>query len=293
MHILITGGTGFIGRQLVSALLPAHRITILTRNPNRYSSTDKNPSYLGSLAELTELNQYDAVINLAGEPIIGHRWSEQQKQQLCHSRWDITEQLSNLIQRSSQPPKVFISASAIGYYGCHDDKPLDEQGAVKPDFCHNLCQRWESLALATTNTRVCIVRTGIVLGPSGGALAKMLLPFKLGLGGPIGNGKQGMSWIHQQDMVALLLFLLHTDSANGVYNATAPTPVSNREFSQALGHALHRPAILPTPTLMLQLMLGESALLLTHGQYVVPARALAAGFQFQFPTLDAALADLC
>lgn len=302
MKILITGGTGFIGRQLVNALSADNDITILTRSAGKaHLELGRQHRLLGNLSALSSLDGFDAVINLAGEPIADKRWTLEQKQKICHSRWDITARLSQLFNASQHPPSVFISGSAIGIYGNHDDHTLIDEtfdlaqhnDASHTDFAHRVCTRWEALALEAANsTRVCIVRIGLVLGLNGGALKKMLLPFKMGGGGIIGSGKQGMSWIHQADLVGLILFLLHNDKCSGIFNGTAPNPVSNKDFTKALGKALHRPTFLPMPAMALNIALGELSQLLLEGQYVYPNRALEAGYQFTYPQLSEALAAL-
>lgn len=294
MNILITGASGFIGRQLVERLAPHHQLTLLTRSVQPTQRILGNQHhYLESLDALSDLNHIDAIVNLAGEPIVAKRWSKNQKQRICDSRWDITARLTQLIQQSSNPPKIMVSGSAVGYYGRHDDKLLDESSGAHVEFSHDICRKWEQEALNanTEHTRVCIIRIGIVLG-KGGALEKMLPPFKLGLGGPIGHGRQGMSWIHVQDLISLIDFLLTQEHCKGVFNATAPNPVSNAVFTKALGKALNRPALITTPPLALRLAMGEMSELLTEGQFVYPKRALEAGFQFQFSDLDNALTDV-
>jgi len=303
MNILITGASGFIGHQLVRALESKHQLSLLSRHPAQ--ARDKLGSqhqYLASLDHLTELDNFDAVINLAGEPIAGKRWSEEQKQLICDSRWNITARLSKLIARSKNPPWAFISASAIGRYGQQGPIPIDESYFDEPksnqsgdiEFTQTVCLKWEDLALSakSDDTRVCIVAIGLVLGLGGGALPKMLPAFKLGLGGPIASGEQGMSWIHQQDLISLFVYLLEHGECSGVYNATSPNPVSNKDFTTRLGTALSRPAIIPMPSFVLNLALGEMAELLTQGQYVIPKRALDAGFTFQYPKLDEALTEI-
>lgn len=294
MNILITGASGFIGRQLVERLAPHHQLTLLTRSVQQTQRILGNQHhYHESLDALSDLNHIDAIVNLAGEPIVAKRWSKNQKQRICDSRWDITARLTQLIQQSSNPPKIMVSGSAVGYYGRHDDKLLDESSGAHVEFSHDICRKWEQEALNanTEQTRVCIIRIGIVLG-KGGALEKMLPPFKLGLGGPIGHGRQGMSWIHVQDLISLIDFLLSQEHCKGVFNATAPNPVSNAVFTKALGKALNRPALITTPPLALRLAMGEMSELLTEGQFVYPKRALEAGFQFQFSDLDNALTDV-
>lgn len=293
MKMLITGASGFIGQALVAHLANRHQLLLLTRHPaTSRQLLGPQHQYLSSLDDIDDLNHIDAVINLAGEPIIAKRWSTQQKQRICDSRWNITARLSQLILQSSNPPQVMISGSAIGFYGSQGATPIDEKAAPQLEFSHEICQEWERLALkAASKTRVCILRTGIVLG-HGGALAKMLPAFNLGLGGPIGHGRQGMSWIHLHDIVALIDFLLCHQQCHGIFNATAPHPVSNAEFAKTLGKVLNRPAFITVPALALRLAMGEMAVLLTEGQFVLPKHALDAGFSFRFSQLEPALKDL-
>ncbi|UCX05103.1 TIGR01777 family oxidoreductase [Shewanella glacialimarina] len=294
MNILITGATGFVGKHLV-AKLTEHKLTVLSRDINHAAKVlGTHHTFIEDISQLSHLNNFDAVINLAGEPIVAKRWTKNQKIRICHSRWDITQNLSQLIASSQHPPKTFISASAIGYYGRQGQEPVDEHSQFHDEFSHQICQKWEQLALEadSSTTRVCIPRIGIVLGKNGGALSKMLPPFKLGLGGPIGKGKQGMSWIHQDDLVALIIWMLTTPTTRGIYNATAPNPVSNAEFSSALGKALNRPAKIIAPPLALRLAMGEMSELLTEGQYVLPSHALSEGFTFKFTDVNSALAAI-
>lgn len=296
MKILITGGTGFIGRRLVAHLKVQHEVMVLTRQGSRaYDLLGHDVKLLDNLDRLDDLNDVDIVINLAGEPIAAGRWSEPRKQLLCNSRWLLTEQLVDLIKLSSNPPRLLLNASAIGWYGRQGDEPLDE-GCSQPhdEFTHRLCQQWEQLALQARSpqTRVCILRIGLVLGPDGGALPKLLPPYRLGLGGPVGSGRQIMSWIHIQDLVRALLFLLEHDECDGIFNGTAPQPVDNRTFSQSLARSLHRPHLLCVPAGALRLLMGESADLLLTGQHVQPTRLQQAGFHFTYPELPQALDDL-
>ncbi|SHH37781.1 TIGR01777 family oxidoreductase [Ferrimonas marina] len=294
MQILITGATGFIGSTLV-ARLSGHRLTILSRDPQRaQQQLGDQHRYLRALATLTDLNEYDAVINLAGEPIASGRWTASKKRAICDSRWEITKKLAALLENSTEPPKVWLNASAIGIYGPRDATPVDESTTLLPlDFAAQVCEHWETFAKRVEqHTRLCIIRIGLVLHPEGGALKKMLPPFRLGLGGPIGNGAQMMSWIHRDDLIGLMLHLLEHDSAAGIFNGTAPNPVSNRDFSSALGKALGRPAILPAPAWAMKAALGEMSELLLTGQAVLPRAVEASGYQFQYPELEAALANL-
>ncbi|WP_240221941.1 TIGR01777 family oxidoreductase [Rheinheimera hassiensis] len=295
MHILLTGGTGLIGSALVKQWLNQHTLVVLTRDPARaLQRLGPEVSTVQSLQQV-DFNQIDAVINLAGEPIVGKRWSHAQKRLLCESRWTITEQLVAAIKAASSPPSVLISGSAIGIYGRQQQQFIDEDyQPFYAEFSSELCQRWEQLALKaqSENTRVCLLRTGIVLANEGGALQKMLPPFKLGLGGRIGTGEQYMSWVHLQDMLRLTDFLLQHPTLTGAFNATAPNPVTNAEFSQQLASVLHRPALLPMPTFVLKLMLGEMADLLLTGQRVIPAKLQHAGFTFNYTQLHDALEAL-
>ncbi|MFM5463929.1 TIGR01777 family oxidoreductase [Aeromonas simiae] len=295
MKILITGGTGFIGREVVTRLAQ-HRLVILTRHPQQAKALlGEEHSFIDNLDRLDNLDGFDAVINLAGEPIADQRWSEARKQLLCDSRWLLTEQLVDLFRLSGQPPRVLINASAVGWYGRQGPEPIDERCQTPHlEFTHQLCQRWEALAMEaqSQHTRVCLLRIGIVLGKEGGALVKMLPAYRLGLGGPMGSGEQMMSWIHRQDLVRAILFLLEHEQCHGVYNGTAPQPVSNRAFSKTLAAILHRPHLLSVPAPLLRLVMGEASDLLLTGQTVVPTRLLEAGFHFDYPHLPEALSSL-
>lgn len=295
MKILLTGGTGLIGSALYKKLHGQHQITVLTRNPNKaYDKLGKDTQTLTSLDKLTDLNDFDAVINLAGEPIADKRWTAQQKQRIEQSRFQITEQLVKLFSNSATPPGVLISGSAMGYYGRQGKTPVTEdKHQVHDEFSHRLCAQWEAIALQAQSeqTRVCLSRTGLVLAKQGGALAKMALPFKLGLGGPIGNGEQMMSWIYLDDMVDALIFLLQQDNAQGPFNLTAPQPVSNNEFSRTLASVLHRPCVFRVPAFVMKGLLGEMADMILTGQAVLPQRLEEAGFEFQHRQLQGALQD--
>ncbi|NRD73640.1 TIGR01777 family protein [Shewanella sp. VB17] len=300
MKILITGGNGFIGHQVVKALESHHQLCILSRSPAQArEKLGTQHHYKNSLHDLSHLNDFDAVINLAGEPIANKRWSAHQKNTICQTRWQLTDRLSELIKLSQTPPSIFINASAIGIYGNIAEQRVDETLTLQEpngteDFPHLVCKQWEELALnaSSEHTRVCVIRIGLVLGLSGGALPKMLPAFKLGLGGTIASGKQGMSWIHQEDVIALIDFLINNDTCSGIFNATAPHPVSNQEFSNTLASVLSRPSLLPMPAIILNILLGEMAQLLTQGQYVMPTRLIDAGYTFKYPQLSYALADI-
>ncbi|PSU17267.1 TIGR01777 family oxidoreductase [Photobacterium kishitanii] len=294
MNILVTGATGLIGKALLPHL-NHDAITVLSRNPTRaYQSLGHHIHAIDSLDNLENLDQFDVVINLAGEPIMGKRWSDNQKSIIQHSRWDLTQQLVDKINNGTNPPHTFISGSAVGIYGDNQDKSIDETTPITindNDFSQQVCLRWEQIALQaqSTQTRVCILRTGIVLTKQGGALAKMLLPYQLGLGGKIGAGNQYFPWIHLHDMIKGILFVLNHADAQGVFNFTAPNPVTNKVFSQTLATTLKRPHFLCTPAWVLKLGLGESSQLLLDGQRALPNKLLAEGFHFSFPSIEQAL----
>lgn len=303
MLIAIAGGTGFLGQPLATALAAeGHAIVVLTRNSTpRHAGSPPSP---GSLAHVEwrpdgradswsrALEGAAAVINLAGESLASRRWSSAQKVRIVESRRNATTSLVTAIGSLRKPPAVFVSASAIGYYGDRGDEILTEQSAPGSDFLSNLAVEWERHALQAESpqTRVALVRTGIVLDPHGGALARMVVPFKAFVGGPLGSGRQYMSWIHRGDWLALLRWMITNESAAGPINATAPTPVTNAEFSKQLGRALGRPSLLPAPAFALRVLLGEMAdPLLLASQRVLPARAESLGFQFSYPQLGPAL----
>lgn len=292
MKILITGGTGLIGSNLIPLLRP-NDIAVYTRNVAMAEQIlGHKIHYLSSLAHLSDLNDYQVVINLAGEPIVGKKWTADQKHEIEQSRWSITERIVDLIRSSDHPPELLISGSAIGYYGPQDDKIIDESFAdPSDDFGHQLCERWEQLArkAESPKTRVCIVRTGVVLTKRGGALDKMLTPFRFGLGGPIGRGDQYFSWIHLEDMLRGLVHLIVNPDCRGTYNFTGPIPVTNYQFSHALARALKRPCFFKLPESVLRFTMGESADLLLYGQRVIPKRLLESGYNFIYPDINTAL----
>lgn len=296
MHILLTGGTGFIGQHLVAKLAKQHQVTVLSRDTARAKRIlPAGVSVTSSLNDITDFSQLDAIINLAGEPIADKRWTKKQKQRIENSRWKLTQALVARINQCDRPPSVFISGSAIGYYGRQGSNTVTErEHTIHHEFSHELCARWESIAMEaqSPHTRVCLLRTGIVLGRGFGALKKMELPFLLGLGGKIGSGKQMMSWIHIQDMVNAILWLLTNPSSHGAYNVTAPNPVNNATFVKALGLTLHRPTLLSVPAFALQLLMGESAELLLTGQKVIPQRLKEEGFRFGFPEINHAFSEI-
>lgn len=296
MRILVTGGTGFLGGLLCQDLGGGGaRLVILSRRPDCVRDRcGLGVTAITSLSELASSDAFDVIINLAGEPIIGPRWTDARKKLLWDSRVRLTQSLIDYIARAEKKPKVLVSGSAVGFYGDQDDLVLDEASGHADDFGHRLCDAWESAALRAVDygVRVCIVRTGLVLGAGGGFLARMLLPFRLGLGGRIGNGKQWMSWIHACDYVAAIRCLIESPDMSGIFNVTSPNPVTNRDFTETLSRILHCPACFAVPAWVLKLLMGkELSGLLLGGQRVMPARLTASGFRFNFPDLEMALRD--
>lgn len=295
MRILITGATGLVGSALVQLWHTEHQLIALSRNvANARQSLPANVAIVSSLAEV-DFNQLDVLVNLAGEPIAAKRWSESQKQRICQSRWALTEQLVSCIQAAQTPPHTLLNASAVGFYGRQSEAVIDESyQSYYPEFSHDICARWENLAnrAKSAQTRVCILRIGIVLAAQGGALQKMLPAFKLGLGGVIGSGQQYMSWIHLDDLLAAMNYLLLQPQLNGVFNATAPMAVSNKQWTKLLAERLGKPALLPMPAMLLKLLFGELSDLLLFGQNVYPQRLLDAGFVFKHNQLRLALQSL-
>lgn len=293
MRILITGASGFIGRYLVRLLRTEHDLLLVSRQPEltaRQLAVDN--SKVIQLEQLHSLNNVDAIINLAGESLAAKRWSIEQKRRISESRWVITAELLEKLKQSTPAPRVWINASAIGFYGAHGTEPLDESYIPSHgDFSYRVCAHWEELAQKASDyhCRVCIMRIGLVLGRQGGALAKMLPAYWLGLGGPLGTGKQMVSWITRADLADAIRFLLEHPECQGVYNATSPHPVNNETFSATLAAVLHRPHFLRTPGWLLKILLGEMAGLLLTGQNVQPKRLLEAGFQFRYPELPEAM----
>lgn len=298
MNIVVTGGTGFIGGALCRSLVgEGHRISILTRRPGQVSRpTDEHLKSVPWNARDTGpweqiLEGADAVINLAGAPIAEARWTDARKQLITDSRVLTTRLLVRAMSQRSSKPATFISASGIGYYGASDDRRLDEGAPRGQGFLADLCLAWEGEALraAEFGTRVVIVRTGMVLEQDGGALPKMLLPYRFFAGGPIMPGSQWVSWIHRRDHIGLIQWALTTPTVSGPINAVAPEPVTMNTFCEVLGRVLHRPSWLPVPIFSLKILLGELGTLLTTGQRVIPAKAIAEGYTFHYPTLEPAL----
>lgn len=298
MHIVVAGGTGFIGRALCKSLLQqGHRVTVLTRRKAE-ASTQLGPpvsviEWIGEDRALWEqsLDGADAVINLAGTPIADGRWTDARKRVLTESRVVTTRLLVEAMSRRSSKARILINASGIGYYGTGDDRILDEGAVRGQGFLADLCLAWETEAMraAEFGTRVVLLRTGMVLEQDGGALPKMLFLFRLCAGGPIMPGTQWVSWIHRRDHVGLITWALTKSDVSGPVNAVAPEPVTMKTFCEILGRVLHRPSWLPVPGFALQLLLGELGTLMTTGQRVSPSKADSGGYRFQYPALESAL----
>ena len=290
MRILITGGTGFIGTPLTKELRKAgHEVMITTRR----KSTEKEKLTWSppDLIPPDVISEIDAIINLAGEPIAPQRWTEARKKLILSSRINTTRALVRSIENSDKKPKVFISASAIGYYGPHDEEPVNEEASPSSDYLASVCLKWEAEAqkAEALGLRVVRVRIGGVLEADGGLLVQMVGPFKNFAGGPIGSGKQWFSWIHRDDVVGIIKYAIENDSVSGPVNLTAPNPVTNKEFSNALGKALNRPSLINVPAFAVRLVLGELASVLLTGQKVIPEKALEAGYKFKYPEVNEAL----
>jgi uncharacterized protein len=277
MDVAVTGASGFIGRRAIELLKARGHAT--------------RPVSLRSAPSPGQLSGCDAVVHLAGEPV-GQRWTAAAKKRIQDSRVEGTRALLTALRE--HPPNVLVSASAVGYYGSRGDEILTEQSPPASDFLGQVTAAWEHEALEAEKlgTRVVRLRIGVVLGPGGGALQKMLLPFRMGLGGRLGGGAQWMSWIHLEDLCQMILFALGESTLRGVFNATSPHPVTNADFTRALGRAAHRPAVIPVPAFALRLLLGEMSEILLASQRVVPEAALRAGFEFRYPEIGAALIQI-
>jgi uncharacterized protein (TIGR01777 family) len=296
MQIVITGARGFIGSALCAALLErGHGLTLLTRGSPRDANTGTKRWLHWTPGALREwdaaLDGVDGVINLAGEPIAERRWTEAQRRRIEKSRIDATHSLVQACAKAKQKPHFLINASAVGYYGAHGDETITEASAPGKDFLSALCRDWEEEAKKAEELgmRVVLLRIGVVLGPGGGALAKMARPFRFFVGGSIGSGQQWMSWIHREDLVGLILHLIGRTEIHGAVNATTPNPARNKEFSKALGKVMGRPCWAPVPGLALKIVFGDMAEMLLTGQRVVPVAAEKSGFRFRYPELQGAL----
>ena len=287
MRVLVTGGTGFIGAALCHALTGAgHAVTVVTRDPAHIAA-----AAIGWERVSAAVRETDALVNLAGEPLGSRRWSVRQKELIRQSRVLATRTLVDAIAGAEPRPRVLVNASAVGYYGPRDDEPLDESAGPGAGFLADVCRAWEQEALRAEDLgpRVVRLRLGVVLAADGGALARMLPPFRAFVGGPIGSGRQWMSWIHRDDVTGIVVDALANDGYHGPVNATAPQPVTNRDFAKLLGRTLARPVWLPTPAFALRLALGEMAELLLSGQRVLPGIAERLAYQWRYPELSGAL----
>jgi uncharacterized protein (TIGR01777 family) len=298
MKIVIAGASGFLGRPLSAAfaadgadVVALTRGNASSRPPDRARPVHWAPNgATGSWA--AEIDGAAAVVNLAGESIAAKRWSAEQKRRILESRVNATHSLVEAVRAATAPPPVFVSGSAVGYYGARGDELVTEETPAGSDFLASVCVRWEAEAqrASSPRTRVVCIRTGLVLEKDGGALPQMLPPFKLGAGGPLGSGRQYWPWIHRQDWIDLVRWTVQTPAVSGPVNATAPNPVTNKAFARSLGRALHRPAFMPAPAFALRLMLGEMAdALLLAGQRAIPAKAARLGSTFRYSDLDATL----
>lgn len=296
MNILLSGGTGLIGQALCRHWLrQGHHLWVWSRSPQDVAQRcGEQVTGVGTLDELDQI-RLDAVINLAGAPIADRHWTRSRRALLWNSRIRLTDQLVEWLSQREQKPAVLLSGSAVGWYGDGGERQLSEgDRPVTEDFASQLCAAWEEAALRAEalGMRVALIRTGLVLAPRGGFLQRLRPLFALGLGGRQGSGRQWMPWIHLDDQIALIDFLLKQADASGPYNACAPKPVRNADFARALGKSLGRPAVLPVPALALKIGLGDLSGLVLGGQRAVPSRLQAAGFRFRFDSLDEALADL-
>ncbi len=295
MKILITGGSGFVGQLLCQRLIESgHQPLVVSRSPEKAAKVLPESTEVRASVRDFAADSPEAIVNLAGEPIAEGRWTEAKKKALVDSRVNITRELVEFCSSQDQPPAVMVSASAMGYYGDQGDRDVTEETEPHDEFAHQLCRRWEAEAQKAEEfgVRVAILRIGLVLDAGGGMLAKTTTPFKLGLGGKLGDGRQYMPWIHREDMVGMILFLLQNEELSGPFNASAPNPVTNAEFTRELGRALKRPTVLPAPAPALKLVFGEMSRLLLTGAKMLPARMEEAGFKFRYRELDQALAAI-
>lgn len=303
MKVAVTGATGFVGHRLVERLqAEGHQVVVFSRNSDRAAKVFPKTAFPAvEIVPYTSttagdwqqvISGCDGVVNLAGEPI-SERWTPAHKQSILESRKLGTQRIVEAIAQANPKPQVLVNASAIGYYGTSETATFDESSNPGNDFLAEVCKAWESEAqkVKDAGVRLVILRFGIVLG-MGGAIAKMLPPFKLFAGGPIGSGKQWFSWIHRDDLVSLILQALTQPSMEGIYNATAPNPVRMAEFCDTLGQVMHRPSWLPVPAFAIEALLGDGAIVVLEGQEVLPKRTQSAGFQYQYPTVKQALEEV-
>jgi uncharacterized protein (TIGR01777 family) len=295
VNIIVAGGSGFLGRALVRALRDnGDQVKVLSRRPRGVDEVRWDPASDDGTWRKT-LERTDAAVNLAGEGIADYSWTPERKAKILASRVTATRALAEAIRGCAHPPKIFISASGIGFYGTSGDRVLTEESPPGSDFLATVCQSWEHQTSAAAGVaRIVLVRTGVVLARDGGALPRMALPFRFFVGGRLGSGRQYVSWIHLADWIEMVRWALNSSQVDGPLNVTAPSPVTNAEFAHALGAAMHRPALLPVPTFALRTMLGKEMAdsLLLEGQRAIPRKADTLGFTFRYPTVGAALAAI-
>lgn len=300
MHVLILGATGFLGRALIQELLSGgNQITVVTRNRDKAAQTLPGGlrilqwDYASPLASTQELEQVDAVVNLAGTSIGDRRWSPSVKQEIMTSRINATRLLVGALNDGTIKPKVLLNASAVGYYGPRGDEKITENDRAGNDFLAQVCKNWEKEAYRVQNpaTRVVALRIGVVLDREG-ALKRMVMPYRFYLGGPLGSGNQWLSWIHREDLIKMMQFILDHDELKGPVNGTAPNPVTMREFANTLGEVLQKPSRFTVPEFLLKLGLGQMSEMLLHGQRAIPEKIINAGFRFRYPNLRQALEDI-
>jgi uncharacterized protein (TIGR01777 family) len=300
MRIIITGGTGLIGRALTDDLAQdGHQVIILTRSPGRDIALPDGVCFEGWDARTAEgwgslAEGVDAIINLAGESIAAGRWTDARKHRILESRVNAGHAVVQAVQAARDKPRVVIQSSAVGYYGPCGDQEIDEDASPGNDFLAQTAIKWEAstTAVEDVGVRRAIVRTGVVLSPDGGALPRLMLPFKFFAGGSLGDGRQWFPWIHIADEVAAIRFLIENQEASGAFNLTAPNPFTNADFGQVLGKVLGKPALMPAPAFAMRLAFGEMATVLLDGQRAIPRRLLDLGFDFSFPEAESALRDL-
>lgn len=299
MKIAIAGATGFVGSRLVAELTErGDEIVILTRSPQTAKQRFPKAEIVGYTPLKSgdweqSISGCDAVVNLVGEPIADKRWTPAHKREILESRQITTQKIVEAINQAAVKPKVLVNTSAIGYYGTSETAKFDETSPAGNDYLAEVCQAWETAAQeVSSDTRLVILRFGIVLAPGGGVLGKMLPVFQTFMGGAIGSGNQWVSWIHRDDLVKLIITAIENDKMVGIYNATAPNPVTMQQLAQGLGEVLSRPSWFPVPGFVLETMLGEGAKIVLEGQQVIPQRTLADGFTFQYPELKPALKSL-
>ncbi|MCX4026313.1 TIGR01777 family protein [Endozoicomonas sp. SM1973] len=295
--LLITGGTGFIGKPLVQTLVDqGHEVIVLTRNiASGAKGIQGKVTYVTALSYLSSEEKIDAIINLAGEPLAGGRWNKKKKTSFLSSRLNTTSELLTLVQRLEQKPQLLINGSAVGYYGPNADEELDEQADFVDGFSHQLCNQWEQAALkfGGQGLRVCLLRIGVVLGKNGGPMKQLQLPFKLKVATQLGEGKQWMSWVHLDDVIAMILYLAAQSDIEGAVNITAPQPVTNKQFAENLGGVEKTWFNFRMPGALLKILVGEMATeVLLTGQKVVPSKIIKSGYQFKYPELQSCLRSL-